>query len=333
MSHPTLGRLRELVVLCLVGWGACAIAAPMATAKPEPGTFTLGLEPWLGYGQLHVAKAQGIFQKQGLEKVDLVTFNEDKDINAALAAGKVDAAAVATHTAMGMIANGLKVKVVLLLDQSLTADAIIAGADITSLADLKGRTVAFERGATSDILLHRALAAAGLKWSEITPAPMPANAAGMALVSGKVAVAVTYEPYLSLALGSDSRVHMIYSGKDDPGIISDVLVVRDEVIARRPGQVMALIRSWDAALTHYKKDTLFDRGVIAKAVGAPPDELASAFDGIHYYSLQDNGEQLGGSFSEQTFPHVLQAAMAAGLVTRHVTPKQMIDTRFVQAAP
>lgn len=45
--------------------GACVMAAAVATwaadPKVEPGTLKVGVEPWLGYGQMHVAAAHGLF--------------------------------------------------------------------------------------------------------------------------------------------------------------------------------------------------------------------------------------------------------------------------------
>jgi NitT/TauT family transport system substrate-binding protein len=144
-------------------WLAAAAASAAETpipAKAEPGTFKLGLEPWLGYGQWRIAESHGLFGAHGLEKVELINFTEDKDIDAALASGALDGANIATHTAMGMAAAGLPIKIVMLEDFSMSADAIIAGSAISGVADLKSKQVAFEQGTTSDILLNYALQSA-----------------------------------------------------------------------------------------------------------------------------------------------------------------------------
>ncbi len=300
-------------------------------AAPEPGAVKMGVEPWLGYGQWHVANHYGMFKKHGLEQVEVINFAEDKDINAALASGQIDAANIATHTAMGMIAAGLPVKVVLLLDQSRTADAMLTGSSIASLKDLKGKSVAYEEGTTSDILLHSALSSAGLTIKDIKPVPMPASSAGTALIAKRVDAAVTYEPYLSVAKKNDPSVRMLYSGQNDPGLISDVLVVRDDVLKNRPGQVAALIATWDEALAHYNGNTQTDRAIIAKEVGATADDLNSAFDGVKYYTLAENKQVLGNEFSNATFQHVLKAATDAGIITAPVTAAQVIDASFVNA--
>lgn len=330
MKQPITTLKKMLAAACCIGMlSAQTLAADAPLPKPEPGTFKMGIEPWLGYGQWHVANQLDLFKQQGLEKVEIINFAEDKDINAALASGQIDAANIATHTAMGMVSAGLPVKIVLLLDQSQTADALIVGAGINALTDLKGKQVAYEEGTTSDILLHSALASANMQWSDIVPVPMPADSAGSALIAKRVTAAVTYEPYLSMAKKQNPNVKLLYSGESDPGLISDVLVVRDEAIKNKPGQVAAMIKSWDAALQHYKQNTAEGRAIIAKQVGASPADLETAFDGVKYYTLAENKQVLSEHFAKVTFAHVLKAATEAKLVSKPVTPEQIIEPKFV----
>ncbi len=333
MLQGLAGRLRlaAAAALCL-GLAALLAAAQDIPSKPEPGTFKLGLEPWLGYGQWQIAAAQGIYAKNGLEKVDLVNFTEDKDINAALASGQIDGANIATHTAMAMAAAGLPIKIVMLEDFSMAADAIIAGANIQGIPDLKGRKVAFEQGTTSDILLNYALQANGMTIADVQPVPMPASDAGSALIAGRVPVAVTYEPYLTIALHQSKDVKLLYTAGQDPGLVSDVLVVREDVLKAKPGQVLALIKSWDQALAYYNAHMKEGREIIAKSVGSSLADLETAFDGVRYYSLAENKQGLEGDFANKTFADVLQAAKKAGILSKDVLAADLIDPRFVRVA-
>ncbi len=331
-----LGKFTRAAAFAATAGLMLAVAAPANAAetipaKPEAGSFKLGIEPWLGYGQWHVAAKKGVFAKQGLEKVDIVNFTEDKDIDAALASGQLDGANIATHTAMGMVAAGLPIKIVMLLDFSLSADAIIAGKDVKSVADLKGKSIAFEQGTTSDILLNYALASNGMSMADVKQVPMPAADAGGALIAGRVPVAVTYEPYISAARKQDPNLSLLFTAGKDPGLVSDVLVIRDDVIKAKPGQVLALMKAWGEALDDYKANTAADRKIIADAVGSPPDDLATAFDGVRYYSLEENKQALAGDFRTKTFADVLKAAKQAKLVTKDVSADQMIDTDFINA--
>jgi NitT/TauT family transport system substrate-binding protein len=317
--------------------GALAHAVPASAAdtiptQPEAGTFKLGIEPWLGYGQWHVAAAKDLFKAAKLEDVQLVNFTEDKDLNAALASGQLDGANIATHTAMAMVAAGLPVKIVSLLDFSLSADAIIAGSDIKSVADLKGKNVAYEEGTTSDILLNYALASHGMTIDDITKVPMPAADAGSALIAGRVPVAVTYEPYISSARAQDKNVQLLFAAGEDPGLVSDVFVVRDDVLKSKPGQVLAMLKAWDLALAEYKANTADSRAIIAKAVGASPEDLATAFDGVQYYTTAEANKAFAGDFKTKTFVDVQKAAKTAGILTQDVSVEQMLDPSFVDAA-
>lgn len=335
MNYAIISRhvYRGALALGIVGALAFSpVVAQDIPAKPEAGTFKIGIEPWLGYGQWHVAASKDLFKKANLENVELVNFTEDKDINAALASGQLDAANIATHTAMGMVAAGLPVKIVSLLDFSLKADAILAGSDVKSVADLKGKKIAFEEGTTSDILLNYALASNGMTIKDIERVPMPAADAGTALIAGQVPVAVTYEPYISTALAQDKNIQLLFEAGKDPGLVSDVLVVREEVLKERPGQVLAMIKARDAALADYKANTEEDRAIIAKAVGASPDDLKTAFDGVQYYTSAEASKAFAGDFKSKTFADVLKAAKQAGLLTQDVSADSMIDTSFVDAA-
>ncbi|WP_413282996.1 ABC transporter substrate-binding protein [Vibrio sp. MA40-2] len=294
------------------------------------GQLKMGIEPWLGYGLWHIASEDKLFKKEGFDKVDVINFAEDKDINAALASGQIDAANIATHTAMGMISAGLPVKVVMLLDQSETADALIVSSDITSLEDLKGKRIAYEEGTTSDILLHSALSSVGLTIDDISPIPMPASNAGSALIAGQVPIAVTYEPYLTVAKKNDSSIKMLYSGASDPGLISDVLVVRQSVIDDNPEQVTALINVWADSLNEYNTNTSRGRAIISKAVGADPKDLETAFDGVKYLDVAANKSMLADEFKNETYPHILKAANEANIISTQLTFSQVIDSSFIE---
>lgn len=314
-----------------------AFAAPAFAqdipATPEEGSFKMGILPWLGYGQWWVADKKGLFAREGLSDVEIVNFTMDKDINAALASGQLDGANIATHTALIMAAAGLPIKIVALLDVSMTADAIIAGSDIGSIADIRGKQVAYEEGTTSHILLNYALAANGMTMADIQPVPMPASDAGAALIAKQVPVSVTYEPYLTLAMNEDAAVKLLYTAGEDPGLVSDVFVVREDVLAERPGQVLAMLKAWDAALADYNADVPGGRAIISEAVGATPEDLATAFDGVVFYSLAENKTQLTGDFTTKVMADVEDASVKAGLLQGDVDGAALIDPRFVEAIP
>jgi NitT/TauT family transport system substrate-binding protein len=301
-------------------------------AKPEAGAVKLGSSPWIGGGPWEIAKKKDLFKAQGLDSVEIVNFTADTDMNAAFAAGHLEAGVLATHTAISFLQAGLPIKIVMLMDVSTTADAMISDGSVTDIKGLKGKQVAYEEGSTSDILLNFALAENGMTIDDIVKVPMPAADAGTAVIAGRVPVAVTYEPYLSVAMSQNPKVKHIYDAGTSPGLISDVLAVSDSFAKEKPGQVMALIKAWNAGLADYQADQNGGRAIIAEAVGAKLEDLNTAFDGVRYYSLADNGRELRGDFANKVMPAVQAAAQKAGILSSSADLSTLIDPKFVDAA-
>jgi NitT/TauT family transport system substrate-binding protein len=291
----------------------------------------MGIQPWIGYGPWYVAEDQGYFADNDVN-VELTNFNTDDQLNAALAGKKLDGANVATHTALKLISAGVPVTIVLLEDVSETADAIMASAGIESISDLKGQKVAYEEGTTSDILLNYALEQNGMSIDDIEKVPLPASDAGSALIAGRVPVAVTYEPYLTTALAEDEGVKLLYTAGENPGIIGDVLIVRNDVIENEPEKVQALVDSWGESIDFYDENTKKAQGIIAKAVGATADELSTAFEGVKFYGIAENKTLLPGEYRDKTLQDVLDAARTAGIIEDEVDTSAVIDSTFVEAA-
>jgi len=314
--------LSVLVITALLG--ACA-----APAQPSTATrVRIGTQPWIGYGPWWIAKEKGMFEKYGLQ-AELVDFIEDKEVNAAFASGEMEAANLATHTAIKLFSAGVDLKLVLLEDVSTSADAIMAEESINSIADLKGKQVAYEEGTTSDLLLNYALMQNGLSLSDVSPVPMPASDAGTALLTGNVPAAVTYEPYITEVLAQNSALKPLYLASERPGLISDVLVVNGKWAAANPEAVKSLLKVWDEALTFYNENPDEGKEIIAKAVGSSAADLKTAFDGVEFYSLADNQSALAGEFTA-TIQDVAEVSQSIGLFTEIPDLAKLVDGSFLK---
>jgi NitT/TauT family transport system substrate-binding protein len=305
-------------------------AALSASTKPKAGTtINMGIEPWIGYGPWYIAQAQGCFKANGL-KVNIINFATDTDREAAFVGGRTDVSNMPTHTALLFLQKGIDAKAVLAEDESLTADAVLARAPITSIKQLKGQKVAYEQGTTSDILIHYALAANGMSEKDIQVVPVHAADAGAALIAGRVQAAVTYEPYVTTALHQGAT--RIYAAAADPGLVSDVLVAHSSLTSGNPGALVALSKCWGQALDYFNSNKPAAEAIIAKGVGAKPADLATSFSGVKLYTLPDNVTQLTGPFVDKVAPDVAKAAVAAKFLPQLVDPKPLFDAAFVKAA-
>ncbi|MBN3835034.1 sulfonate ABC transporter substrate-binding protein [Burkholderia sp. Ac-20344] len=75
---------------------------------------------------------------------------------------------------------------------------VLDGSPLKSVADLKGRTVAFARGSSSNYLIVAALEKAGLTYADIKPAFLSPADARAAFEGGKVDAWVIWDPYLAV---------------------------------------------------------------------------------------------------------------------------------------
>lgn len=323
MPKRKIIALVAVIALALVG---CSSTDGGNTGAPTK--LSIAIQPWLGYGAWYIAQDQGYFADNNLE-VKLVDFEADADMLAALAAGQVDALNVASHGALQMIEQEVDAKIVLLEDASTSADAILTDGTITDVAGLRGQKVAYEEGTTSDLLLNYALSQNGMTVADITKVPLGAAEAGAALIAGQVPAAVTYEPYINEALSRNANVKMIYEAGAKEGLISDVLMVASSLAKDNPAAVKALIKSWGQAIDFYNANVDQGRAIIAAGVGESPEDLTTAFEGVHFFSLDDNKTQLKGEYVNNTLPAVKEVAVAAGLLKGTADPAKAVDASFL----
>jgi NitT/TauT family transport system substrate-binding protein len=328
-----------LIAMTIILMTACAVpAAPVAhsadpvsvpaAATKELVKVRIGTQAWIGYGPWWIAKEKGFFEKNGLD-AELIDFVEDKEVNAAFASGNMDAANLATHTAIKLFSVGVDLKLVLMEDISTSADAILAGEKIESIADLKGKQVAFEEGTTSDLLLNFALLENKMTMDDIIAVPMPASDAGTALMTGKVPAAVTYEPYISEALKENKELKAIYNAEKCPGLISDVLVISGKFAKENPEAAKALLKVWGEATDFYAKDPEAGKEIIANAIDSSPEDLKTAFDGVQFYGLVPNKADLGGGFLT-TLDTVAEISKSIGLIEKKPDLKKLVDASFLK---
>jgi len=271
---------------------ALALAAPAAFAA---GTLKIGTVIWIGYGPYYVAEALDLFKKSGV-KVELQVFTDPALIPPAIESGAVAGGMVTYDQVIGVVAKGSTQRVVMPIDYSNGGDAIVTATSLTKVADLKGKKVAFNPLSPSDFLLSYALKTAGLAEKDIEPVNMTPEAIPAALASGSLLAGVTYEPSVSQVVGMEDgkKFHVLYSTKNAPGLITDVLVFKKEYIKSNPKDVRALIQGYIDGLAYMKKNPDDAAKIIGKALGISAAEVKEQLSGV--YNLE--AKELGSVFAK-----------------------------------
>lgn len=289
--------MKRNILVALCTFVLCVSMVASSAALASTNTVKLGLQPWLGYGPWWIAQEQGYFEKHGLD-VKVINFTWDADMAAAVASGNIDVIAAATNFLITVRNQGIDLQGFMVLDASFEADAILVPESVKTIADLKGKSVAFEAGATSDLLINYALKENGMSTKDIKVTQMAAADAGLALIAGRVDAAVTYEPYISAALKQGKGYHVLYTSAERPGLISDLAVSSREFIAENPETIKKLILAWNDAVNFLAEQPEVGGKIIADAVHSPMAEFKVAMEGVRVYNLADNNKMLAGDFQK-----------------------------------
>ena len=138
-------------------------------------------------------------------------------------------------------------QVVMQLDWSRGADAVVAKRGINKINDLKGKKIAVTYYTPSQTLLLFMLEAANLKPSDVTMVEVPTTAeAETAFKSGKVDAAVVWDPQASLRDVPGSKV--LQSTVTASNIIADVLMGKKAWIDANKDKVTKFYNGWMKAV-------------------------------------------------------------------------------------
>jgi len=178
--------------------------------------------------------------------------------------------------------------VVLALDYSFGGDAVVGRAGIASPAALRSRVVAYEESALGSYVLERALARGGLAESDVTLRNLLPEEAEAAFRKGKVDAVVTYEPFLGRLLEVPGTT-VLFSSREIPGEIVDVLAARPAAIGARRDDFRRVARAWFRAVEEFRARPVESAAIMARHENIGTEEFLRALAGCH---LPDRGENL-----------------------------------------
>src|SRR5436309_182914 len=169
-------------------------------------------------------------------------FQGFPEIKEALMANKMQAACMVAPMAIALRAQGVPVKIVYLGHRYGSAVVVQKNGPIHSVPDLRGRTIAIpSRFSDERLIVFRALAANGMSGKDVHMVEMaPPDVAG-ALAAGAIDAFSMGEPFPSQAeMVGFGRV-LFHARQYWPDYTSCVLVVRQDVIDKRPEAVQVLV--------------------------------------------------------------------------------------------
>jgi NitT/TauT family transport system substrate-binding protein len=169
-------------------------------------------------------------------------FQGFPEMKEALIANRVQAAFVVAPLAIALAAQGVPIKVVYLGHRYGSAVVVRKDGPIKTFADMRGRTIAIpSRFSDERLLLFRAMKVWGIQPSEVKMVEMAPPDVSSALAAHAIDAFVMGEPFPSQAeMGGFGRV-LFQARKYWPDYMSCILVVRQDLIDKRPEVVQTLV--------------------------------------------------------------------------------------------
>lgn len=328
MQTPTERRRSGRVLRVLAVSLPLLILIVACTGGPAqvPGPLRVATNVWLGYEPLYLARRLGYLPD---ETIRLVELPSTTDIMHALRTGTIEAAGLTLDEFLGLRAEGLDLRVALVFDASLGADALVARSDVATLADLRGRRVGVEQSAVGLVVLDAALKAGGLSMSDVEMVAVTLDQHLDAFGDGRVDAIVTFEPVLTHVRRNGGKV--LFDTSRMPDRIVDLLVVRADVLDDMHEPLRMLVRAWFDALRYFEDNPAQALEGMQARQRLSVEELADSLGGLRLADLDENRRMLLGES-----PLLRQNAedMAAFMLERGLLPirpslADMIDTQVL----
>jgi sulfonate transport system substrate-binding protein len=181
--------------------GAMALALPGLVRASAPAKFRIG---WQKNGVLALAKATGALEKRlGPKGIEITwsEFSSGPPLLEALGADALDLGPTGDVPPLFAQAAGGNLLYVGAYRGSSAASAILVHKDspILSLADLKGKRVAFKRGSSAHNFTVKALRKGGLAIGDVEAVDLPPPDAAAAFKTGAIDAWAIWDPYLAVA--------------------------------------------------------------------------------------------------------------------------------------
>jgi sulfonate transport system substrate-binding protein len=232
-------KRREFLKLSL---GTAAIAALSSSARAESAPEEIRIGTQKGGFFPAVRQRHSVESALAPLGVDVrwIDFQFGPPLLEAINAGSVDFGYVGDAPPIFAQAGGARIKYVAAVKSAGQTQAIVVPKDspIKTLADLRGKRVAFGKGSSAHNLLVAALEKAGLAWSDITPAPLAPADATAAFVKGSVDAWSIWDPYLALAELKENVRVIAFDG--DVHKANAFYIASTDIVAKSPALVARL---------------------------------------------------------------------------------------------
>ncbi|PCJ58874.1 MAG: hypothetical protein COA79_12460 [Planctomycetota bacterium] len=269
--------MRVFITLMMSFYLFCGCGNDATKPIKKSKTIKIGINIWAGYECLYLASKKGFYKKCGVD-VKIVEFGSLGDCRRAFERGNIDGmGATIIEVLIASEYSNRKPKICAITDYSNGGDVIISNNSIKSVADLKGKKIGIEKGTLNIMVLSRALEKNGLSLKDVELISVVQGSMENAIEKNELDAVVTYPP-VSIALLKDKRFKKIFSTKEIPKEVVDVIAFTDKVLKEHPDKIKKILEGFYMAVDYCGKEKDESYGIMAKREQLSVEDFKGIFE-------------------------------------------------------
>jgi NitT/TauT family transport system substrate-binding protein len=285
-------------------------------SQPDNKVFKVGTNIWPGYETLHLAKTEKLFN----ENIQVITYDSATIVLNKFRKKEIDAAALTLDEVILLHDQGYDPVIVVVLDISDGADVLIARNEIKSISELKNKSIGVENTALGSYILTRLLEKAKLDYKDITLVPLAVDRHEDAFKENVIDSVITFEPVRSKLLQTGGVE--IFSSKDLPGEIVDVLVIQKDMINTK--FIDDILQGWSQSVSQINKRDNYAMKVIAQRLDQSEKDFIASLEGLKIPSLEESNTLIQGGTLKNTIIKVSDIMFEKNLIKSKIEAKSIL---------
>ncbi len=312
---PSISR-RRLVA----GTAASLVALPAFTLLRAQGRPVLKAGDQKG-GLRALLEAAGGLERLGYD-IQWSEFPAAAPLAEALNANAVDSGPIGDAPLIFALAAGTRVKAIGANRSDSYGTAVLVRPDspLKTAADLRGKSVATNRGSIGHYVTLKAITAAGLKPEDINLRFLAPADAKLALTQGSVDAWATWEPYTALAETS-GHARVLASGRELLPGLSYLAATDAAIAAKRPVLQDFLLRVVRAHAWSYRNVDAYST-TLARIIGIPPEAAKLQFERRQQRWIAIDAKVIADQQATADF------YLQVGLIKQRLEVRDTFDTGF-----
>ncbi len=258
---------------------------------PASKPLRIGTNAWPGYETLYLAREIKLLQE---DRVRLFELPNATEVSFALRNGLLDGAGLSLDEAVTLIQQKLDISVLLVMDFSTGGDVLLAKPHINDLQALKGARIGVENTALGALMLDAVLRKADLRLDQVQLVRLTVDEQESAYHRDSIDALVTFDPITS-RLMADQESRVLFSSKEIPGRIIDVLVLRNDLDPAKREHISHLVESHFKAQKYLAEQPDSAATIIAPRLDIPAGKVLRAFEGLTLPDREENRRFLTGA--------------------------------------